>query len=226
MNATHRSVLRDKVLVPSAGAAVAAYLKLVKATTRFGQRTESAKVPEPPFIAVTWHGKQLLSHAALPDVPLAVLVSKHVDGQIIGAAARYNGFQTVAGSGSHDPRKIEAKGGASAFRRMLRLLHSGTSVAMTADVPKVARRVGQGVISLAALSGRPIVAFAAVTSARIDLENWDEASIVLPFGRGAVVWAEPLPVPGSAARDAPDLRLELARRLHSAHHEAYACIGG
>ena len=47
---------------------------------------------------------------------------------------------------------------------LLRQLESGSSVAMTADVPKRARVAGRGIVTLAKLSGRPIVPTAAVPS--------------------------------------------------------------
>ena len=65
---------------------------------------------------------------------------------------------------------------------------------MTADVPKIARVCGEGIVTLARLSGRPIVPVAVVTSRRIDFESWDRASLGLPFGRGAMVLGEPIRV--------------------------------
>ena len=69
---------------------------------------------------------------------------------------------------------------------------------MTADIPKVSRVCGPGIVTLAQLSGRPIVPVAVVTSRRIDFASWDRASLGLPFGRGAMVLGEPVHV----ARDA------------------------
>ncbi|HXW49988.1 MAG TPA: hypothetical protein VEK31_11140, partial [Xanthobacteraceae bacterium] len=99
------------------------------------------------------------------------------------------------------------------------------SIALSADVPKVARVAGLGIIKLAQASGRPIYPSAIATSRRFVLDNWDRTTINLPFGRGAGVAAEPLTVP----RDADDSMLESARRLledrlNAATKRAYAIV--
>ncbi len=77
-------------------------------------------------------------------------------------------------------------------------------MATTADVPKVARVAGRGVIMLARESGRPIFPFAMATSRFKRLNNWDRSVISLPFGRGAMVTNDPIYVP----RDADDATME------------------
>ena len=109
---------------------------------------------------------------------------------------------------------------------MREALRGGTSVLLTADVPKVSRVAGKGAVQLAKASGKPIFLFAAVTTARLDLENWDKASIALPFGRGCVIWSDPLYV----RPDADDLEIDLTAseiaaeldRLHAAAHQRLA----
>ncbi|HVL72764.1 MAG TPA: DUF374 domain-containing protein, partial [Beijerinckiaceae bacterium] len=118
------------------------------------------------------------------------------------------------------------KGGASALRAMLRALAGGEMVVLTADVPKIARVCGPGIVALARLSGRPIVPVAVVTSRRLVFKSWDRASIGLPFGRGAIVLGAPIFVP----RDADEAALEQARRaveegLDRVHGRAYALVG-
>jgi lysophospholipid acyltransferase (LPLAT)-like uncharacterized protein len=83
-----------------------------------------------------------------------------------------------------------------------------------------------GIVTLAQISGRPIVPVAVVTSRRIDFKSWDRASLGLPFGRGAMVLGEPVGVP----RDADAATLEQARRtveqgLDRVHERAYALVG-
>ncbi len=97
---------------------------------------------------------------------------------------------------------------------------------MTADVPKVSRVCGLGIVTLAQISGRPIVPVAVVTSRRIDFSSWDRASLGLPFGRGAMVLGEPIHVPrdaerGRARRGAPCRRAG----LDAVHERAYALVG-
>jgi lysophospholipid acyltransferase (LPLAT)-like uncharacterized protein len=109
---------------------------------------------------------------------------------------------------------------------MLRALADGEMVVMTADVPKISRICGPGIVTLAQLSGRPIVPVAVVTSRRLDFKSWDRASLGLPFGRGAMVLGDPVYV----ARDADAAALEAARlaverSLDAVHARAYALVG-
>ena len=77
------------------------------------------------------------------------------------------------------------KGGVGAFQQMLDALADDYSVALTADVPKIARVAGRGIVMLARESGRPIFPIALATSRRYVLDNWDRTTINLPFSRGA-----------------------------------------
>ena len=54
---------------------------------------------------------------------------------------------------------------------MLIALEEGYNVALTADVPKVARVCGPGIVKLASMSGRPIYPVAIATSPRPELEQ-------------------------------------------------------
>jgi len=106
---------------------------------------------------------------------------------------------------------------------MLAALEQGYNVALTADVPKIARVAGLGIVKLASASGRPIYPIAIATRRRIELDNWDRTAINLPFGRGAGVTGAPLRVAPNADGEA----LEAARRtleasLNAATERAYA----
>jgi lysophospholipid acyltransferase (LPLAT)-like uncharacterized protein len=157
--------------------------------------------------------------------PLAVLISRHEDAGAQANAADRLGIEPVRGSGGPIWRQQD-KGGASAMRQLLRLLEAGSSVAMTADVPKTARIAGTGIAMLAKLSGRPIVPTAVVTSRRMQFNTWDRATLGLPFSRAVVVVGDFIEV----APDADDAALERARLavqdgLDEAHRRAYAMVG-
>ena len=98
---------------------------------------------------------------------------------------------------------------------------------MTADVPKVSRVAGRGIVQLARMSGRPIYPVAVATSRRIQLDNWDRSAINLPFGRFGIAGGEPVRV----ATDADEDALEAARRLveerlNAATERVYAMVDG
>ena len=209
----------------------ARYLELVRATNRFVMEPADAygRVgPLMPVIAAMWHGQHFMIHfARRPEDKAAGLVSRSGDGEFNAVALRHLGVRAIRGSGARGrSRNRGEKGGVGAMRAMLRALAGGEMVVMTADVPKIARVCGRGIVTLAQLSGRPIVPVAVVTSRRIDFRSWDRASLGLPFGRGAMVLGDPIFV----RRDADAAAIETARRtveegLDRAHERAYALVG-
>ena len=105
-------------------------------------------------------------------------------------------------------------------------LREGSSVGVTADVPRVGGHAGLGIVTLARMSRRPIVPVAVATSNMIRLATWDRATINLPFSRGAFVVGELVTVPP----DADQALLEAKRRdvekaLDAAHERAYELVG-
>jgi lysophospholipid acyltransferase (LPLAT)-like uncharacterized protein len=207
-----RQIGRQRWAKAAIGIAAAEYLRLVGWTTRFV--LEPADIYERgeadmPIILAFWHGQHLLAPVARKTRHhVNMLVSRHRDGEINAIAASRLGVGTIRGSGNHGGSFVH-KAGVAAFQAMLDSLAEGQSIALSADVPKVARVAGLGIIKLAQASGRPIYPSAIATSRRVVLDNWDRTTINLPFGRGAGVAAEPLIVP----RDADDAALEDARRL-------------
>jgi len=210
------------------GAVAAAYLRLVWLTSRV--TLEPATIYDTvqmPAIIAMWHGQHFMApfikrpergHRA------KVLISRHRDGEINARAAMRLGIGTIRGSGAHNG-EFHRKGGAVAFTEMLDALKEGYNVALTADVPKVSRIAGLGVVKLAQHSGRPIYPVAIATQRRIQFDNWDRSAFNLPFGRLAMVAVEPIYVP----RDASDAlleekRQEVERELNRATSRAYEIV--
>jgi lysophospholipid acyltransferase (LPLAT)-like uncharacterized protein len=192
------------------GIGAAYYLRLVWRTTKLIVEPADAYQQLPrhvPIIVAMWHGQHfLMPFIKPPGFRAKVLISRHRDGEINAIAAERLGIGTIRGSGSHG-KNFPKKGGVLAFNEILATLKDGYNVALTADVPKVARVAGLGIVKAAQLSGRPIVPMAIATRHRIDLDNWDRTAINLPFGRGGGVAGSPIYVPA----DADATTLELAR---------------
>jgi lysophospholipid acyltransferase (LPLAT)-like uncharacterized protein len=192
------------------GAAAAWYLRLVWHTSRVIIEPPDIydRVQMPAIIAM-WHGQHFMApfikrpergHRA------KVLISRHRDGEINARAAERLGIGIIRGSGAHNG-EFHRKGGAVAFTEMLDALNEGYNVALTADVPKVSRVAGMGVVKLAQHSGRAIYPVAIASSRRKEFDNWDHSALNLPLARLAMVAGEPILVP----RDADDAALEAAR---------------
>lgn len=195
------------------GNTMAGYLRAVNSTVRF--RVEPANIyemaePEMPVILTFWHGQHFLAPFIMRSHHRAkVLISRHADADINAIAAEALGVGTIRGSGSANGKDFHRKNAVGAMREMIATLDEGINVALTADVPKISRVAGLGVVTLARYSGRPIYPIAIATNRRIVARSWDRASIDLPFGRGAAVAAEPIRVDKNADGNS----LETARKL-------------
>jgi lysophospholipid acyltransferase (LPLAT)-like uncharacterized protein len=221
---------KTKLAQETLGFFLAIYIRLVQLTNRFA--CEPADIDlfiagETPLIVAMWHGQHFMISFAWPKsiARMAALISRHGDGGANAAALRRLGVRPVRGSGGSGDR-TRRKGGAPAMRELLRVLEEGTSIAMTADVPKRARVAGLGIVTLARLSGRPIAPVAVVTSRRFDFNSWDRASLGKPFGHGAIIVGDLIHVPA----DADEATMEARRKaveagLDEAHARAYAKVG-
>jgi lysophospholipid acyltransferase (LPLAT)-like uncharacterized protein len=178
-----------------------------------------------PVIVAFWHGHHFMVPFVNRGYRFRVLISRHRDGEINALAAERMGVEAVRGSGDHGSSS-QRKGGVPAFLTMVRSLRDNFNMALTADVPKVSRVAGLGIIMLARESGRPIMPIAIATSRFKRLNNWDRSVIHLPFGRGALVSGEIIAVPPDADDDTMErLRMQLETSLNAATRRAYAMVG-
>jgi lysophospholipid acyltransferase (LPLAT)-like uncharacterized protein len=159
-----------------------------------------------PVIIALWHGEHFLMPVGWRPKELNLLITSHRDGEVLARACNYYGLKCIRGSGGKGSDFVRKKA-VRAFAAMLRVLRDGGSVALTADVPKIARVAGLGIVTLAKHSGRPIVPVAVATSRRYRLSNWDRTCINLPFGWVSAVKGKPIFV----SRDSDDAGLESAR---------------
>ena len=161
-----------------------------------------------------------------PHLPAKTLISRHRDGEMNAIAAEWLGIETIRGSGDHG-NGFHRKGGVGAYREMLDALDEGYSVALTADVPKVARVAGPGIVRLARDSGRPIYPVALASSRRVEFDNWDRSTMNLPFSKLVGVVGEPVRVLASADEQALEAaRLTVEASLNAATARAYAIADG
>jgi 3-deoxy-D-manno-octulosonic-acid transferase len=212
------------------GGVVAGLIRLVKTTSRTfydpPDLLARLEASHPAIIAV-WHGQFMMTQGFTPSphVKVAAMVARHGDAEFIGAAMSHFGVELIRGAGAGGRRKD--RGGAHALRQAVRVLQSGTSVVMTADVPPgPARQAGLGIITLARLSGRPIIPVASATSRFRTLDTWSRLTINLPFGKLAYVSGNPIMVPADADEAAmEDARTDLERSLNAVTARAYQLAG-
>lgn len=211
------------------GYTAAEFLRFVWLTNRFTlDPPEVYKNIEPdmPVIIAFWHGQHfMMPFLKLKQYSAKVLISRHRDGEINAIAAGRLNVGAVRGSGDHGT-EFHRKGGVGAFKMMLRTLEEKVNMALTADVPKIARKAGLGIIMLARESGRPILPVAIATSRFKRLNNWDRSVIHLPFGRGVIAAGDIIWVPRDADSETMQkLRVQLEERLNEVTSRAYRLVG-
>lgn len=155
-----------------------------------------------PFILAFWHGRLLMMPYCWDRRRVIhMLISQHRDGQLIARTVGHFGILTAAGSST--------RGGVQALRTMVKALAAGDCVGITPDGPRGPRmRASDGIVSVARLAGVPVIPAAYGTTRGRFLDTWDRFLVAWPFGRGVVVWGQPIAVD----RDAGDDEAESARR--------------
>ncbi len=224
-----RRLTRTRGFQHAVGVIAAEYLRLVWWTNRFHidpPNIYESIDQELPLIIAFWHGQHfMMPFLKKPHHRAKVLISRHRDGEMNAVAAERLGVGTVRGSGAHD-NDFHRKGGVPAFRGMVSALEEGYNMALTADVPKVSRIAGMGIIMLARETGRPIIPVVIATSRFVRLNNWDRSVVHLPFGRGVIHAGDMVHVPRDAdTATMENLRQTLQNNLNAATRHAYAAIG-
>ena len=208
-------------------------IRLVNITNRTAAGSgdiEDAVLQHTPAIAAIWHGQHLLAPAINPrGNKMVALFSRSADAEINARVAQKLGFDVVRGSGGRAGVHQADKGGARALIALKKTLDAGTNVAMIADIPHgTPREAGLGIVTLAKVSGRPIVPIAVATSRRKVLEkSWDKTTINLPFGRKALAIGEPIHVPPDAGpQELEEMRRAVTASLNEVTLRAYRLADG
>ncbi len=205
------------------------YIRFVHRTSTIlsdSEGLEALAAAHHPCIFAFWHGQFLLIPAFNPPgVPVAIMVARHGDADLLGEALKTFNMELIRGSGAAGRKKD--RGGATALRLAVRALADGKCVSMTADVPPgPARRASPGVIRLAQLSGRPILPIATASSRFKALNTWSKMTVNLPFSNIGMKIGEPLFVEANATEEELEhARLELETRLNTATADVYKLVG-
>jgi lysophospholipid acyltransferase (LPLAT)-like uncharacterized protein len=155
------------------------------------------------YIHAFWHGHLALMAFSYRGPRIAILISRHRDGEYIARTMERLGFDTIRGSST--------RGGAMALRAAVRRLREGWDLAITPDGPRGPRHVVQpGVIEAARLSGAPVVPVVFAARPAWVVRSWDRFVIPRPFARGLFLYGEPMEVPRDAS---PEARESLRRSL-------------
>lgn len=175
------------------------------------------KMPRSPVIWVCWHNRVLLAPVFHRDFfgmqPGAALTSASRDGEVLAQTCSYFDVKTARGSSS--------RRGAAALRECLQLLKSGHDLCITPDGPRGPRyHLSPGVVTLAQLSGAPVMAVHFQPSRAWRLKTWDGFLIPKPFSVMKVRLEPPQPIPRTSTPEEFEAqRLALEQLLLSGVHD-------
>jgi len=190
--------------------ALIAYLSFCYATTRWQkegvEEIEKVWAGNQPVVLMFWHERLHFGHASWPLVnaqPVAVLSSLSKFGDMIARVNEHFGRHTIRGSSAKKSDPAKNKGGAQAFRDLLRWLRAGNCAATTPDGPRgPARNMTEGSLKLSQVTGAVLVCLGQSTKNYMQLGTWDRMRLPLPFTRGAMVWRVMAPVPADLEGEA------------------------
>lgn len=202
--------------------AVYTCIRAVSMTLRYQWNDDSGyyeKLPAGPAIFCCWHNRLVLCMVGYQyyvtrrnNTPgLAALISASKDGGFLSVVMGLFGATPVRGSSS--------RRGAQALLELTTWAERGYDLALTPDGPRGPRYIVQdGLMSLAQLTGLPILPFSYNLDWKISVKSWDRFQIPLPFSRCEMNLGKPIYLPREATeaeREAVRQQVEAAMRAIS-----------
>ena len=140
------------------------------------------------YIFCCWHNKLFLGPHLLPrNRIINALQSSHSDGMVTSVVFKYLGMNVILGSSK--------KGGMQAFRKMVKCIQLGESVAITPDGPRGPKeKVKEGIIKLAQITDTSIIPLVWATNKFKMINSWDSFVLPYPFSKGAYSFGKPIDV--------------------------------
>jgi lysophospholipid acyltransferase (LPLAT)-like uncharacterized protein len=197
-----------------------AFIRAVSATLRYRRDDRSGfiNVPVPgPAIYCVWHNRLALCMPAYFDYVkkrnqtpgMAAMVSASRDGAFLAGILECFNVQPVRGSSS--------RRGPQALLELTTWAERGYDLAITPDGPRGPLYVVQeGVMSLAQLTGLPVVPVSYHLRWKIQVKSWDRFQIPLPFSRCEMIYAKPIRVsPEATDAEREQLRRQLEAELRA-----------
>ena len=187
-------------------------MRAIAITIRFRLNDGSGFFDTPrcnPVIYCIWHNRLALcieiykgyARSRNSTKGLAAMVSASKDGAFLSAILRSLDVEPVRGSSS--------RRGPQALLELTSAAEAGFDLAITPDGPRGPRYVIQdGVMSLAQLTGLPIIPVSYDLSWKIQVKSWDRFQIPIAFSRCVINVAKPIYVP----RDCSDTEREALRQ--------------
>jgi len=193
-------------------------LRTVTATLRYEWKDRSGCFSGSGADAVifcVWHNRLALTMKAYysyvrkrsRSAGMAALVSASKDGALLAAILECFRVQPVRGSSS--------RRGPQALLELTTWAERGYDLAITPDGPRGPCYVVQeGAMSLAQITGLPVIPFSCRIQWKLRPQSWDRFQIPLPFSRCEMIFEKPIIVPREASSSQREqLRQQLEQTL-------------
>jgi lysophospholipid acyltransferase (LPLAT)-like uncharacterized protein len=170
-----------------------------------------------PMIYCLWHNRLALCGICYTDY-----VSQHSSGKGLAAmaSASRDGAMMVAVLdcfGMTSARGSTSRRGAQALRELTTWARRRYDLAITPDAPRGPRYlVKHGIVSLAQLTGMPLVPVSFNLSWKLTLKSWDGFQIPLPFSVCEMIFEKPLCIPRKASEtEREQFRVQLEQAMNA-----------
>jgi lysophospholipid acyltransferase (LPLAT)-like uncharacterized protein len=159
-------------------------------------------------IMAGWHGKSLLFANYFRDRGFWVIISNSNDGDMQADIFERLGYQTIRGS--------TGRGGERALIKSLKALRDGGTMALTPDGPRgPSQKVQGGVMLMAQKTGAGLIPTGISAKPAYRAKSWDRYMLPAPFGKGIIIFGEPIYVPADADEaEVERCRLQLENEIN------------
>jgi len=165
-------------------------------------------------IYCSWHQRWFAGITFMPRRhPISIMVSQSKDGELISRIIAALGWHVVRGSSS--------RGGSKALRQLLECLKRGIAVGHIVDGPRGPfGEIKPGLLSLAQISGMPIVPMITSSERKWTFNSWDRFMVPKPFSGVVVRFDREIYVPRRLGKgEAEELRKRIEHRLSMLYEE-------
>ena len=229
-----KAFLRSGPVQALFGILLGGYLWLVLKTVRWtivNRGPVDALLADPKgFIVCFWHGRIAASIGAQPlcrplrDTRLIISLSEDVE--FIARAMELMDLPAFRGSSrrTKDPRRRYS--GGAVYRQSLDWVRRGGMLILTPDGPRgPAEQMAEGPVRMASRTGAAVLLMGLATTPAARLKGWDRMELPCPFGRGVIMFAEPLHAPENLDAEAMQaLMRDWSARLTAANKAAEAAL--
>lgn len=214
-----KNFLYEKVLPPTAWAAIRGLTATLRVETQGKEVVEQLQKDNKRFIYAFWHGRQFLLVHHLSKTHLSVMSSTSRDGKLIANILSKFRFKIIWGSSNKQP--VRALLGA------VKKLNSGFDLAIAVDGPTgPIYKVKPGVIFIAKKTNAVIIPTAFSAAPSITAKSWDKYILPKPFSKAALIYGAPiLPSPDTSDNVIEMESKYLEKELNRISNEADLSVG-